>query len=394
MLKNNQFIFKLYQFGLLLIFLKSLNAWFFWDSFLVVFISFFSCLIFIATAPSAFSFKKTNLVPLFLFLIVKFITIRDGNINTFVFSLIPITILASVFLLNDQIKIDLFRFFTKTISILLAISLFAWILFLLGVTWPNSFTDFNERQYVFDNYYFFLHNYAGRNFIIHRFSSVFLEPGYLGILMVLFLYSNRFDFKLKSSRIFVLVALFTFSLAAYVLLAFTISIDLILKSKKSAFKLLLWVSFLGAFYFYFANYNQGENFANKLLFERLKYEDQDIAGNNRFSDALDDYYKKIMQSNDKYFGIGTANYNQITWEGGNAGYKVYVIKYGLIGTLFLFLFYYSMVHYNRTRLSKILLMLYILCFLRGSDPLLWESYLFTFITAMPVFQSVNQTEHN
>lgn len=223
---------------------------------------------------------------------------------------------------------------------------------------------------------------------VPRFSSIFLEPGQLGMMTSFFLCANRFELKRKEVLVIFVATVFTFSLAAYVLLLISASVYLTLYSKKPIRNFILWGSFLLLFYSFFSNYNNGDNVINSYILERLQSDNGKIAGDNRFSEEMDFYFKRFINSNDFALGIGSVQYEKL-FLGANAGYKVFLIQYGIFGTLLIFLFYLMVVLGKPTKMAWILFLVYILCFLQAAYPL-WECELILFITAIPFFKFNNQ----
>lgn len=384
------FTYNLFKFGLLLLFLQSMYAWFLWEQFvfIVILVAGLSAL-FALSSKDVFALKKSNIITILILVVIQFYMVRDMNINAFIAAVLRICIISIVLLLNDQIKIDLLNFFTKAFAVLLSISLLAWIIFLIGIPLPHSSISFNAGQYWYNNYYLFLEDLKPF-IIVSRFSSVFLEPGQLGMITAFFLYANRFELKRKTVMIIFIATLFTFSLAAYLLLLISASAYIIISSKKPMRNFILWCLFLSSIYFYFSNLNGGNNIVNNLIIERLYIENGDLAGNNRFSSFMDNYFDSFVKSADIYTGIGAVKYQMFNL-GPNAGYKVFIVQYGIIGTLLVFLFYISVVLNYKSRLSIIFLVVYILCFIQAAYPL-WECELLLFIIAMPVLYTFNEKE--
>lgn len=381
--------YNLFKFSILLLFLQSMFVWFLWGQLvLVLLLCLFTAFIYgFTSSESVFSIKKTNFTPILLIFAIQFYVVKDQNTNALFAALLRIVIISIVLLLNDKIKIDLFRFLTKSFAILLSISLFTWILFLLGISLPHFQTNFNDQQYLFDNYYFFLHNHKDMILPVPRFSSVFLEPGQLGMMCSFFLCGNRFDLKRKEILVIFIAIIFTFSLAAYLLLLISASVYLTISSKKPFRNIVLWGLFLFASYYFFINYNNGDNTINNLIFSRFESGNSEIVENNRFSEEMDVYFQRFINSDDLLAGIGSVQYEKL-FLGANAGYKVFLIQFGIIGTLFIFLFYLTLVLGKPTKMAWILLLVYILCFVQAAYPL-WECELILFITAIPFFKLNN-----
>jgi hypothetical protein len=386
--------YNLFKLSVLLLFLQSMFGWFLWGQIVsaIVLCLVLTFIFAFTNSESVFSIKKSNLLAIFLIFVIQVYVVRDQNTNALIAAFLRIIIISTILLLNDKIKVDLFRFLTKSFAILLFISLFAWILFLLGFSLPYFETSFNDEQYIFDNYYFFLYNHGDMILPVPRFSSVFLEPGQLGMITSFFLCANRFDFKRKEILVIFIATIFTFSLAAYLLLLVSASAFLTLYSRKPLRNFVVWGFFLFFLYSFFLNYNNGDNTINNLIFERLESDNGEIVGNNRFSGDMDAYFDRFVSSENLITGIGSVQYEK-AFLGANAGYKVFLVQYGIIGTLFIFLFYLLIILGEPTKMAWILFLVYILCFLQAAYPL-WECELILFITAIPFFKFNNSKDLN
>ena len=76
--------------------------------------------------------------------------------------------------------------------------------FFIGVFFAKLSHRLNDGQYFYDNYYFFLFNNDTDRLPIPRFSSIFLEPGHLGMITTFLIYANQFDLKGKKFGLFLL----------------------------------------------------------------------------------------------------------------------------------------------------------------------------------------------
>jgi hypothetical protein len=385
-------IYILFKLGLLLLFLYSLFAWFLWNqNIFSILLAFFLSFLFYLSSPDNFTFRKNTAILIILLFFSKLLAGRTYNLFGVIAVLLNISVLAMVLLLKDEIKIKLFRFFTNAFAVLLTVSMVAWTLFLVGVSLPNYDTQFMDNQYVFTNYYVFLLNLQEIDVIIPRFSSIFLEPGQLGMITIFFLVANRFELKRKSVLVIFIATLLTFSLAAYVMLIISTSVYVLLHLKRPILNFMVLIIIYGGIYVYFTNLNNGDNPVNTLIFNRLQYDNGIIAGNNRFSDTLDTYFGTFIKSENNFFGIGSAEFAKMDWGKGVAGYKVFIIQYGIVGTLLVFLFYVFVVLSNQSRMAWVLLLVYVLCFIQAAYAL-WECELLIFITAIPLLGSQQQKE--
>jgi hypothetical protein len=224
---------------------------------------------------------------------------------------------------------------------------------------------------------------------IPRFSSIFIEPGQLGMMTSFFLYGNQFELKRKSILIILIATLLTFSLAAYVVLIISVTIYVLLKSNKPILLISLWAIFLAICYFYFTSLNHGNNIINKLIIDRLQITDNGIAGDNRVSLYLDSYFDNFKTTGETFFGLGDKKYSEIDWGGGNAGYKVFWLRHGIVGILLVFIFYLSIVIGNSSKMAWSFLLIYILIFIQAAYAT-WVCELLLFITATPTFKYYSQ----
>ena len=221
-----------------------------------------------------------------------------------------------------------------------------------------------------------------------RFSSVFLEPGHLGMMASFFLCANRFELKRKEILTIFIATIFTFSLAAYLLLLISAFVFLTIYSKKPIRNFIAWGLLLFLFYSFFSTYDKGENVINIFIFERLQTDNGKIAGDNRFSEEMDIYYKRFVNTDEIISGIGLDRFSKTSMVD-SAGYKGFIVTYGIIGTLLVLLFYLSLVLGHQSKMAWILFLVYILCFLQAAYPL-WECELLLFITAIPFFKLIRE----
>lgn len=381
------------KWSLLLVFLKSLYAWFTWDlNILIVnLVAIIAFAIFFLKKKKAFSFSAQNLLLCFLFLIVKIYTSKSGNINGFVGGLVSTILISYLICLKDEYKIDIIYFITKALAVLLSISLIAWALFLLGVSLPFARIDFNKGQYYYNNHYFFLFNKNSFYSSFPRFSSVFLEPGQLGMITASLLFIYQFKLKKKEILVIFIATIFTFSLAAYILSIVSILLIAFLNSKKPVTYTIILSILLFSTYSFITKYNNGDNILNTLIIKRLAYQDGDIAGNNRSTKYLSNYFTHFIKSEDNLIGIGE-EYSKINSGGGNAwgnaGYKPYLIEHGIIGVFLVFIFYLNLSLRYKSKLTFFFLLIYILIFLQAAYPF-WECMLIIYISALPLLKRNN-----
>lgn len=199
-------------------------------------------------------------------------------------------------------------------------------------------------EYKFYNYFFLLKLIDDFDF---RFNSIFLEPGYLGLLCVFLLYVDNFNLKKKENVVIFIALLLSLSLAAYILIiiAFILRQWVLGKSLKGIFIVSLALCSMVLF---FLNYNDGQNVVNGKILYRLTIDEGTgtFIGNNRFTSVTDDIYDKLWSNGEIYIGKGNSfvdDYNsKRDYESGisGAGYKIFFIRYGYVSAIFILLVYY------------------------------------------------------
>lgn len=381
--------FLIYSLILFLVMLDSLRVCFifsFSGSFLTSAILFVLSLVALISYPSLFSFRKRDvLLIIFLFLIARFSATR-GNLNAY-FGMIVFSLNVIIFFgLKQKYKREFLNIFSKWFAVVLTVSLFFWILYLLGLNLPHQEIEYgfsenrNEAQYFFDNYYFFLknngHSYTDlSDLILPRFSSILLEPGYLGNILVILLIVNSFNLRKWYNIVFLLSLIFTFSLSGWMLFIFSIVAFIIEKKKNKRFiKFSLTIIAFISLYLFFRNYNSGNNAVNEMILSRLEYDASkgSLAGYNRTTEQFDDwYYNNFLQGSDYLFGTDVEKYFGQT---PNVGWKMYTAHFGFVALALYFLFLYFPLSRAKTFSNYILFGTYILIFTRGHHEIFWAAF--------------------
>lgn len=237
-------------------------------------------------------------------------------------------------------------FIQKGLFFIFVPSIFLFLLFTLFDYPSTSFVIQYKTmgEYKFYNYFFLIKLIDDFDF---RFNSIFLEPGYLGLLCVFILYVDNFNLKKKENVAILIALLISLSLAAYILiiLAFIIRQWVLGRSLKG---FLIVSIVLSGMVMFFLNYNDGQNIVNGKILYRLTIDEGTgtIIGNNRFTSVTDDIFDKLRSNGEIFLGKGNEfvdNYNKKRdYESGisGAGYKIFFIRYGYITAFFTLLLYY------------------------------------------------------
>lgn len=229
------------------------------------------------------------------------------------------------------------------------------------IGYPIQYGDSNINQtYTFMNYGFMLVRLWNVEDI--RFTSIFLEPGYLGSLVSFMLYASDYNFKKWYNVILLVCLILSFSLAGYVV-SF-IGYTLFSLSARKKMKRILGLGIMVLFMLWGAQYyNNGDNMMNELILGRLQYdEEKGLSGNDRSSQESDYIFAKVISSGGILFG--DPSIKNMT----GAGYKVFIVNRGLIPALLFFLFYYCVAFEKKCSYSKFFVIIIVLTFLQAAYP--------------------------
>lgn len=281
------------------------------------------------------------------------------------FRLYPILVI-----LNDQdgVKSHL-ALISKVLAIILVPGLILHLYIISsGVEIPSVPISYGDSEinfsYSFWNYGIMIRHidFAQDEF---RFQSIFLEPAYLASLITFLIYALRFDVKKWYTIVMIVALLLSFSLAGYI----TLVIGYILFHISHEFnikKIALFVLLIGIVYAVAINYNDGNNFVNNLIIERLQYDsEKGISGNNRFSESTEELYYKALDSNQLLFGDEDIQVEDL----GGAGYMRYFLTNGIFSALLYLLFYIIVGKYTMNRkYANGFIVLIVLTFVQAAYP--------------------------
>lgn len=321
---------------------------------------------------------------IYVFIIIILLTLYSSfliNISVgmyIFFSYFPALLL---YILPKIYKIDLLKFITKWYSIILGLSI--CVFFLTEVTSLPKFGSFHPENLdynYYDNYIFFIKQRISNNFA-YRFNGPFLEPGHQAMISGILLFANKYDFKRNKILCIPLLAiLISFSLAGYVVLV----LGLLLIFTKSIINLIwLGVIFISVNIFVSTIWNDGDNPVNMLIFKRLEYDDdKGISGNNRTVKQTDFFYNKSVENGSIITGVRSMKEDSKKIRG--AGYKIFLLRYGVISLLFTLLLYVSLIgSKSNKRYSLSFLVLISMIFLQRAYPT-WYSWLLPYTLAVNI----------
>lgn len=357
-------------------------TWFLPQSFLA-FVSFVG-LIFYLQYNKLYVTKKR----LFSAILISFALLYEG-VKIYPVSFISWIQLLSRILLVSVLIFSQFYFLCRALkliirvtAILMLVSLIFWVIYLIGIPLPH-YSVVTNNYYDHSVYYFFLLNNGS---IIPRFAGLFLEPGHVGSTACLLFFLNGVTLKRWENVVFLIAIFLSLSLAAYGLLVGCIGLHLLIKSKKACLKLVPYLVVLLLTTIFFSNYNDGDNPVNEKILMRLVFEDGEMAGNNRTSQAFDYAYDRYLKSDRVFTGMGRdvmVTGSKVGVLHGTASWKKYFFLRGYVGCALLlaFLFYY--LYSYPTKRGFAFLIIYLVCNMIRDYPL-DELWLYLMVISLPI----------
>lgn len=282
-----------------------------------------------------------------------------------------------ILLLLSEERKKLVEIFINIYAGFLFFSMIIYLLVLIGVPVYSYQVSINDPYYTwgFKNSLFLILPMTPAPF--YRFQSIFLEPGHIGMISALILYIMKYNIRSWQGIIILLSSLLSMSLAAYMLLLLGMVIYRFLFGdflKNVA--LLLMILMTGTMIY---NFFPNSPFSQAILM-RLEYDkDKGFKGNNRTSEDFDHYYNhKFYETDHVLLGIGN-DISNISGEGGNSSYKVFIVQYGVLGLIAVSLFFIFVTLYTKSSFISGLFILYAASFWQRPYAL-WEVELFLYIS--------------
>lgn len=334
--------FFLFVFVLIIVALQSTYFFYLWDV-KSTYINMF-CLI------MSILFTKrtnTNIVYIIVSLLLLFVSLLWGTeLHIPIDEIIICGIIYNLLSLSDIDKQIIINIWTYCLGIILSLSLVGYLLIPFGLLPNLGVISYGSGAYYYLNYGItiaLIDNYAS----IPRFNSLFLEPGHVAMISCFTLFLNKYDFSKKRLWMIAIPLLFTLSLAGYVIGFWGYVLYVCSTNKISkTIKYIVYI-FLGGYVFWIGaqTYNGGHNIINEVIIERLTFdEDKGIVGNNRFHGYVDQDFDKYLSDGTLLYGLGYEKFTENVANGGysGAGYKMFMLKRGILGTIFIFLFYFML----------------------------------------------------
>ena len=398
-LKNISFnLSSISIFFLFLLMLWSMNPWFSWHYWGIMVFFFTCCFLLLRLALISNKINNYSITVLslfaaaFAFLVYSMMYLRraEGIPDIYIF-IRTVLVFFLVISMHPKEQENIVTITTTAYALLVGISMFAYLLVVIGIELPYSIIDKPDDRYPpFLNFRLFIIG-MHESVFLKRFQSVFTEPGHLSTISALFLYVNRYELKRKSVLIILISLLLSLSLSGYFLLFLGYFIQVLTRSKR-LFKtvsiiVIVTVMLAGIGYFYYIVYP--DSLFSSMILSRLEYYLFSEGGpgfiQDRTSKHFDYYYEtQFLKSTEEVLWGKGPEFGETYFKRMGMSYKVFLFRNGIITIILLFFLYLSIVSVKPTRQGFGLLFLYTVSFLQRTYAL-WEMQLFLFIGAIQYF---------
>lgn len=365
----------------------SMKPWFAWGLPFDTLLSILFILTRIPFIKKEDSLKNILLVESFLIFSVFYIQLFQIPIKLSAIRIVVTILPICLFILTSaKEKYTFTRRLIKIYSIILFVSLIGFALKTVGV--PLSYTLLSNPNPFYEpykNYYFFT-VYQDLD-LFTRFTSIFSEPGHVGMISAILLYLNGFSLKNISNVIMTIALIWSFSLAGFLIYGVGLTLYLVLKSShplKSFMKVILGCGLVAGIAI--ATYSpSNDDMMTQLILKRLEFDSsKGLAGNNRNTGNFDNIYTNFTHNDKVIVGMGSEEYGRKFYGTANSSYKTFIMEYGWGATVFLLLFAFLCLKFYPSRLGFGLLILLIISFLQRPY-FMWFIECFTYISAIFVF---------
>ncbi len=285
-------------------------------------------------SPSSFRLTHKSL-GISLLLLIAAILGTEGNLNAYLASILRCIPFLVFMAAKQRVRIEVISTFNNWFIGIISVSLFFWILHLIGIPLLHTHLDtVADNTYEFDNYFFFIRNthYLFADSFFPRFNSIFLEPGYVACFIVLMLFLDKFDFRKPRTIIYMVALVLTFSLAGW-LFFFVALIPYVNQRGRTKWAYIGFLAIIVIAFVFFNNSSE-TNVVNSMIGNRLRIENGEMVGYNRANDELETLWKQgFLSSPDALWGLRNRYYSQHDF-GASVDARAYIIRFGVIAFLF------------------------------------------------------------
>ena len=315
--------------------------------------------------------RKDYLLPFIAYCMCSVVmnVLGGKNLNGHIGSLFIGLIFLSLFMFDRKELERLGDALSASMGMILIPSMITFLLFLNGIHLPH-FHIVGIGNYSYENYIFFLLDDRFATDIYPRFHSIFLEPSHMAMACIALLLTQVGRWKRWYNLAMFGAIILSFSLAGYLFLVTITFCASWMLHKGILKKLLVMIAGVSVIVWLSISYEGGDNLANRLIIERLAVgDDGKLEGDNRVTEGFEREYESFTKSDKFLFGEGVVKFERYNVSG-NAGYRVFLYKFGLLSLIFLALFYLTFASMSTQKRSvAVMFLVSIMSFIPHGIPL-------------------------
>jgi len=311
-----------------------------------------------------------------------FYSLQGQNISGFIIGSFPI-----IFFFIKSEKFSLFFYWFKVFfAISIFLSLITYVLiyvFHISIIYHiiqplNHFKSYTYKEYPF---LVMPNGFDVDATDMFRFPGMFDEPGVIGTFAAIILVSEKF--KLKS---FINITIFIGGLVSLSFFFIITSAVFAFYYLNNKFRFVLLFIIVISFFL-----TKDNPMIDSNVWKRFEIENGKLYGDNRTSAELDTYYKSFLKSNDVLVGKG-ANYIEKYDAGLSASYKQFIIDYGLVFSIIIYLFFliYALITIKEKKNKFVFVILF--SSVMFQRPFIFQPIYFYLIVSSIYMLSENNTE--
>ena len=385
-IEKERLAWLLFMASALVAYFGSLKPWFMWSlgNYYILVAAFFmvSAMVLSMTLRNQVFTSRGHVFPALFFALFMYyvaLVVYKVNFAGIVAYLFHVIFFLGICVVNKRYLRDFGDMASKVMAVIVCISAFGFMLYLLGIGLPYVNAQDPDERYTYNNYFFFLLDDRSAWAVIPRFNCVFLEPGHFGVACVHLLLLQCGKWRKWYNMVLIASMLFTFSLEAYVEFFVLIFGTLWVQRERFARKLVLTLLFIsvvvtGAFF-----YRGGDNLFHDLILIRLEVDEGELAGDNRVTVDFDSAYESYLDSSETIFGVK----NPVDMKA-CSGYKVFIYLHGFFGLgLYMLFFFFVCLRYKDWRMMVLAIAIAFLHFIVRSST--WYAYILPIYCAITAY---------
>lgn len=307
---------------------------------------------------SSIKLDKIRVSSLLVMLSVLAVVVLDllSSYDTAKIAGLTVLLCLSFCLFPKDLQLKTFEVFRKIWVLACVVGVFCYLAYALNLPVP-----YERVQYYFGTDLWYVDygvSFLYDNGNLLRLCGICNEPGYFGTFCALLLCVDKFNLKKKSNVAILIAGLLTFSAAFVMIVVIYLALDFIVKAHKekdAGRKILRYIGVVVMVVLYLAvmpNIETGISGVDAVL-HRVTLTSEGLAGDNRTTTEFDGIFES-MTPEELLFGKGRG-YLAANNVVDNSSYKIYVLEYGIVGSVLVWGILLAAALYKNTKNANVVI---------------------------------------